>query len=365
MIELDIFEFSQPGGIFYMGKMPVKEILSIYRITSRKYNEDKIIDNDIVQRESSPIKIKQIREYSLGPDASFPTPIILALNSKSVELENSHLTFKEENQVADIIDGQHRLLGLDEAYQINPDKVGEIELPIIFIFDATSEQKALIFATINGKQTKVSSSLVADLYGVTTGRNPRKTAHEIARSLNSDKESPWFGRLKMLGKRTSKEKLESLSQGTFVRELLPKISSDPDDDFRYAKRKMPFKERPDSIFNQYFIADEDEVTLKILKNIFQSVKETWPNEWNNPDDFILTKTAGYEAIMGALDNIVIHGRENKDLSKDFFNKYLGEVKEVLESEEIHLTSEYFKSQRGDVKKLTSFFLKPLDTENGC
>jgi hypothetical protein len=104
------------------------------------------------------------------------------------------------------------------------------------MIDATEEQKALIFATINGKQTKVPASLIYDLFAVTKTRSPYKTAHEIARALNSTPTSPWYRRLKMLGKKTAPGSAESLSQGTFVKFLLPRISSEPDLDMNLLKQ---------------------------------------------------------------------------------------------------------------------------------
>jgi DGQHR domain-containing protein len=359
MIRLDVLEFNQPGGVFYLGVMPVKNLLRIFTTNARKYEDNKLVDADGVQRESSPKKVAEIKDYSLNFDATFPTPIILAIRSDDVELDGTSLTFVHSDKVAEVIDGQHRLLGLEKAFYKDPDSVSEIQLPVVFIFDAEPEQKALIFATINGKQTKVSSSLIADLYGVSSVRNPRKTAHEIARALNSSPLSPWQNRLKMLGKRTSKDKIESLSQGTFVRELLPKISSDPDDDMQYGKKNLPFPAREGAIFNDFFRQNEDEVILKILMNIFTAVKETWPDEWEKPDEFILTKTAGYEAIMGALDKIINHGESLGKLNKDFFMDHFHSVKVILDREGQQLTSEYFKSQRGDIKRLTDYFLAPL------
>ena len=87
------------------------------------------------------------------------------------------------------------------------------------MFDLTEEEKAYVFSIINSKQTKVSSSLIYDLFSLSQHRSPTKTAHEIARALNRNTESPFYKRLKMLGKKIEGEDKATLSQGTFVKYL--------------------------------------------------------------------------------------------------------------------------------------------------
>src|SRR5262249_47866347 len=132
-----------------------------------------------VQREPSTKRVKGIAQYAQSSDAAFPTAILLAITSGDCTLQDGSISV-EGSGVADIVDGQHRILGLKE---ISPKE--DFVLPVIFILDPTQEEKALLFATINGTQTKVPASLIYDLYGVSESRSPARTCHEIARSMNS------------------------------------------------------------------------------------------------------------------------------------------------------------------------------------
>jgi len=58
--------------------------------------------------------------------------------------------------VADIVDGQHRVRGL-----MLSGRAADFSIPVVFILDPSEEQKALMFATINGKQTKVPAMVDA------------------------------------------------------------------------------------------------------------------------------------------------------------------------------------------------------------
>lgn len=69
------------------------------------------------------------------------------------------------------------------------------------MFDLTDEEKAYVFSIINSKQTRVNPSIVYDLFSLAERRSPQKTCHEIARGINSNPDSPFYKKLKMLGKR--------------------------------------------------------------------------------------------------------------------------------------------------------------------
>jgi len=155
-----------------------------------------------IQREPSPRRIREIAEYAGTVDAAFPTAVLIAINSDDCDVNKNSISIAG-NKVADIVDGQHRVLGLMQSAES-----ADFVIPVVIMIDATEEQKALIFATINGKQTKVPASLIYDLFAVTKTRSPYKTSHEIARAINSTPTSAWFRRLKMLGKKTTRAHLK-------------------------------------------------------------------------------------------------------------------------------------------------------------
>ncbi len=138
------------------------------------------------------------------------------------------LDFDENSIIGEIIDGQHRIEGIKKS-----SKIDDFELPITLMFNLTEEEKAYIFSIINSKQTKVPKSLIYDLFFLSEERSPQKTCHEIARLFNSDENSSFFKRLKMLGRKEHQE--ASLSQGSFIKYLLPNISKKPDEDLRNIK----------------------------------------------------------------------------------------------------------------------------------
>src|SRR4030067_1774367 len=190
-MRIQVMAFEQPAGSFLLGALPIPDIIRISRADPRKFDRISMETIGGIQREPSGRRIKEITQYADTVDATFPTAILLALDKEKYKLSDSFLEITDDS-VADIVDGQHRILGLKESL-----RKSEFTVPVVFLLEPTEEQKALIFATINGKQTKVPASLIYDLFGVTKSRSPQKTAHEIARAMNGTSDSPWYRRLKM------------------------------------------------------------------------------------------------------------------------------------------------------------------------
>lgn len=350
MKNLNYLQFNQPAGTFYMLKLPAKFVAKIMTVKERNEN------GEGTQRDDSKTRIEEISNYCNDPDATFPTPVILAIDSE-------HLSFNESNgtvdiadiaEIADVLDGQHRIKGIAKSKNID-----KFELPIVFVKDATEEQKAYIFSIINSKQTRVSPSLIFDLFAVMKKRSPQKTCHEIARTFNKNENSPFFGRLKMLGKGGGTN--ASLSQGTFVKKLITLITKKPDDYLVKIKNddELPSEDLP---FNSYFIENRDEVIFKILSNLFSAVRSQFNYEWENPDKFILSKGIGYGAIIKSFPKMFRKGKKDGDLSLSFFEKVFSNLKIVLDRKNIELTSEYFGSNEAEVTKLSRLIDEAIDLE---
>lgn len=351
-ITLDVIPFNQPVGSFLLSVMKVRDVIRISRADPRKFDKVSLETVGGIQREPSRKRIKEIAEYARTVDAAFPTAILLALDDDTYNLEGTRLKITGEN-VADTVDGQHRILGLKEA-----DIQEEFFVPVVFLLGATEEQKALIFATINGKQTKVPASVIYDLFGITRTRSPQKTAHEIARALNRTGGSPWYNRLKMLGKKTPGS-MESLSQGTFIKFLLPCISRNPELDRDRLKDNQEPTVQSECVFNEYFRKDQDATILKILINVFTAARNTWPGEWDDPSSYTLTKTNGFTGIMKALPSMVGQGKAKQDLSTAYFERIFQRVKAQMSENEVEFTVEHFAPSSVGENKLRDMILEAM------
>ena len=350
MSSIYMLEVNQPIGTFYIGSLKAVELLSITKTIRRG-------DGKGVQRELSKDRVRGIQQYCQDPDATFPTPIILAIETtgKTYIRESKiakgiyEFVFNDTSTVAEILDGQHRIEGIRSYQGIN-----ELELPIVIMCDLTEEEKAYVFSTINSNQVKVDKSLIYDLFELSEKRSPYKTCHEIARILNSKKGSPFYRRLKMLGKKGNDT--ESLSQGTFVECLCSLMSRTPREDMIKIKNGESLKDDSNYPLRKYFLSNDDAVILKIIENMFTAVEQVFFNEWNQPEKYILCKTTGYGALMKALKEFYVEGMQKGDLTASFFQEKLLIFRAYLANNELELTSEYFKSNEQVQKQLSQMIL---------
>jgi DGQHR domain-containing protein len=305
-IRIPCIELHQPIGNFYIGAIGSHDLVNISFADRRRIEkgerEVEIISG--IQRPLSPKRITELRKYVSSVDASFPTGIILAIDSKdAIYEEKTHtMRIKNDGNVAKIIDGQHRIEGLagytgDAIFQLN----------ITMFIEMDMEDQALLFATINLKQTPVSKSLAYDLYEFAETRSPQKTCHNIARLLNSRDSSPFYRRVMILGTATGSPN-ETLTQAAFIEPLMRYITKNSitameDRDALKRRKKLP-EITPDVvrvqklIFRNLFIQERDAEIARIVWNYFAAVAQRWPEAWElKRAGLVLNRTTGYRALM--------------------------------------------------------------------
>ena len=337
----------QPIGDFYLTSLEASVLAKISDATARGEHPD------AVQRELSQKRIKEIAEYCSDTDATFPTPIIIAVDlSSNVNIDEDYIYFDENDIIGDVIDGQHRLEGLKKSNYIN-----DFQLPVVFMFDLEPYQRAYVFSIINSKQTRVNMSLIYDLFALSKVRSPYKTCHEIARALNKESTSPFYRRLKMLGKKSKDQEYASLSQGTFIKYFLELISKDPDKDSRDIKKDIKLEEDLNLPLRRYFIDENDPVIHKVILNLFSGLREVFTQEWEDPNRFILSKSIGFGAIIKIFPTLYKEGIKENDLSQEFFVKEFNKIKINLDQKGIKITSKNYGSNEQARTKLTKDFLE--------
>jgi DGQHR domain-containing protein len=319
-IECECFEVQQPIGKFYIARISSAHLIAITYVDVRRIeHEEREVETVLgIQRPLSKKRVKEIGEYVKTIDATFPTSVILAIDSFADPEERirniyynrrtSRLEIRNDGNVAKVLDGQHRIEGL-RAFD---PKNTPFDLVITIFVDADIEEQALIFATINKTQTKINKSLLYDLFDLAENRSPEKTCHNIAILLNREAKSPFKDRIKILGTADDSAK-ETLTQATFVEALLKYISRTPMKDRDFLKRnpskKLPQDERsePNLFLRPWFRQEDDAKIAKIVWNYFAAVQLKWPTAWDSPEPgLILNKSTGFLALMRFFKDACLH-----------------------------------------------------------
>lgn len=351
MISLQYLEVKQPIGSFFICSVDALLLLNIAEVRQRHKSQDHI------QRDEASKRVTEISDFCSDKDAVFPTPIIVAVdNDANVRITNGEIHLSGEEIVGEVIDGQHRLLGIKKS-----GLAANFQLPVVFMFDLELSHKAYVFSIINSKQTRVNMSLIYDLFALSEHRSPYKTCHELARSFNNDEDSPYFNRMKMLGKKTDDQEIASISQGSFIKFTLELITKNPELDTRTLKHGGSILESDLRCpLREYFIEENDVVIYKVLKNYLNSVRAVFGKEWDDPSRYIISKSIGYSALVKAFPVFYQIGIAQSRLNFEFFFEVMKNVAAHMQLLGKEFTSEHYGSNEQSRTQLTKDLIAPFN-----
>lgn len=365
-IEINCLEIEQPIGVFYVGKISWQDLLEISYSEKRR-----IIDEENnkepsyfgIQRELSDKRLKEISQYVTYKDATFPSSIVLAISSitkidedndiVNVEFDenNKKLRIRKDNKIAHIIDGQHRIFGLEKYKLDNPLLASTLsfELLVSIFVDIDDDNQSMIFATINKAQTKVNKSLVYDLFELAKTKSPQRTAHNIVKLLNEEANSPLKGMINRLGKANDPLR-ETITQATLVENFIKYISQNPMKDRDILKRGKKLniieeKELKIRFFRNWFIDNEDDKIAEVIWNYFLAIKRHWSLSWGTS---ILTKSTGIIAFLKFLSPLINKIGTNKVITENEFYEIISkiEIKDGIGVESDFNTKKYIPGAKG-------------------
>lgn len=322
-ISFSCIRVRQPIGEFFIGSMPYRDLCNITFFDVRRVMRDR---RDVekylgIQRPLSPKRVRELAKFVKTADATFPTSVIIAVDGRSASydekrqmmtLSNSLDPGEDEDpidfkKIARVLDGQHRLAGLEDG---GPE--GDFEINVSLFVDIDISEQANIFSTVNLAQTKVNRSLAYDLFGLAKARSPQKTCHNIAVALDQNLTSPFYLKIKRLGVATEGRFDETITQATFVQRLLPYVSRDPMEDRNlFLRGKKPARaddvELQFQIFRNLFLDVRDLDIAEILWKYFTAAKERWPLAWKSTEKgLMLNRTNGFKGLMRFLRPAYLH-----------------------------------------------------------
>jgi DGQHR domain-containing protein len=258
-ISTPAIEVVQNGQKLYLCALSAKTLSTVASVSRR----DPVADTGY-QRLFVDSHINNIKKY-LEAGKCIPVSTLVTFNG--AKFANGQIRLQKKPENGWIIDGQHRWLA---AKQLNND----ILLPIIAFIDLPVVTQVEHFVTINREAKGVPSSLYLDLLKTlpkekTAGDRAKERTTDIARMLNIDEESPFYGKIVVL---TSPKRGE-LSLTNFVRKVEPLV--------RKGSALAAFK------------VDSQ---VKIIANYFDGIIDAYPEEADQSPP-VFFQTIGFGAFM--------------------------------------------------------------------
>ncbi|MCY4253430.1 MAG: DGQHR domain-containing protein [Flavobacteriaceae bacterium] len=191
-------KYGSRNDCYLFGINPSKIIpLSTVPHRKKSFSETKELNFQRIVKKSKISKIKKFISLKRGV---FPTNIVLSINSRvKFERQNTigniqygNIQLPNKYQSLSIIDGQHRLFAYDNLPEADKDLI------FVIAFERMDlEKQVQTFIDINQNQTNVSSSLLWDLYPeILDEGDEKRSISLLAKQLNSDSSSSLYGHIK-------------------------------------------------------------------------------------------------------------------------------------------------------------------------
>jgi DNA sulfur modification protein DndB len=285
MKDSDSFSFipmEQQGKSFYLISLPAADLVRVSYVARRGVDEEE----GAVQRLLNPSRIASIRDFILA-GGLFPTSIVLnwADVASAPVVRSNKLVLEYKPRCAQIIDGQHRVLGLAAAIE-KKKNFGQFQVPVSLYSGLTTKECADIFLSINTEQKPVHRSLVFDLYSVASDYivdPPALRASDLASELNENNESPFHGFIKFPGASVGQK---GLALSTVVSSVKPLVDTN-------------------GVFEQVGLS-ELQMQSRFLMNFFKVLRDAYGAEWESTSN-VFRMAAGFVGAIEFIKNkLVVH-----------------------------------------------------------
>lgn len=295
-ITTTVLKATQHTSSFFATILSASEITRISYVARRGENDEE----GAVQRILNPSRIASIRDFILAGGV-FPTSIVLNWTKEAEPLKKSSgkLTIPLTPRSAQIIDGQHRVMGLAAAIEKNKD-IAKLQLPVSLYEGMSTKECADIFLSINTEQKPVHRSLVFDLYKLASDYviDPAALrAGDLASELNESTSSPYLGYIKFPG---SPKGQKGLALSTVVSALKPMIEDK-------------------GVFEQVGLTQLP-IQTQFLINFFSVLRDAYGAEWESPSN-VFRMAAGFVGAIEFIKNkLVVHCNITGDFTKAAISK---------------------------------------------
>lgn len=292
----------------YTFAIKAKDLLSIYYVAVR----GKDLEEGAVQRPLSTRRINAIKNYILEGNTFFNS-FILNWTEKNYlpSVAKQRINIPLTPSAAQVLDGQHRLTGLAEAIEQNPE-VGETDLLATLCLGLTTPEAARIFLNINTEQRPVPKSLVFDLFGEVENDEDHSVnrATDLARTLNDEPDSPLYRLIKFPGAPRGQGNIElSTFVAAFKDHLKPKTGT----------------------FHTYKLRDYDKQRAAIA-NFFVAIRDYYSSAgvWESPAKNPFIRAAGFNgAVDFFVESLIKRCAEKSSFSVASMKAFIGLDKEGL------------------------------------
>jgi DGQHR domain-containing protein len=304
------FRQKRPDVNLYVTALPLRDLLG--RIHSDTYRSD---NRSGYQRSVTGSRVRQLSTYLRSEEGMLPTSVLLCVRQPykaqfEVAIQSDNGSGGGETGLLTItpdvplwvVDGQHRLSGLERALVKDKAKwVADYPVPVVIVEGIDQYEEMRYFHVINTRQKGVPTDVVdrhllsmreAEGTGLLEREGERgylrARATMLTDLLNNDPSSPWRGMIRMPGEALQPQ--HTMKQHAMVASLAPVVG--------------------DSFAKQV----SDEELGRLLLNYWEAAHRHWQSAFDAPQEYVIQKPLGAGALHLIFPNVLEHCRAADDYS---------------------------------------------------
>ena len=312
------FRQKRPDVNLYVTALPLKELLG--RFHSDTYET---LNPRGYQRPVTPSRLRQLSTYMRTEEGMLPTSILLCIRQpERADFapagkangggQSGTLTIRADVTLW-VVDGQHRLFGLERALKKDKAKwLADYNLPVVIVDGIDAYEEMRYFHVINTRHKGVPTDVVdrhllAMREAEGTGLLEREGEKNYLRAratlltdvLNSDPASPWRGMVRMPGEALRPQ--HAMRQHSMVASLEPIVRDS------FVKR----------------VSDEE--AAKLLLNYWNAARQRWSSAFEEPAEYVVQKPLGAGALHQIFPDVLELCRAADDFSVEKMYDVLSNV----------------------------------------
>jgi len=342
--KFDAIRTEQSGTVLYVGVAPAHDLI---KVTTVDRYDPKLSPTDRKQGYQRPperSRITKIGSFLINEDGQrlFPTSVLLAAR-EPVEYDRKQGTVTLTSDAPiQVVDGQHRLAGLQ--YAIEEKGATDLEyfnVPFVIVETPDKLVEMTQFRVVNGTAKSVRTDLVNMILTATYADSkrseiPKKDQWRIVVSnvvdrLSKDSKSPWFEGIALPGETTS-----GRGTGTKIVRATSFITS----------LRPVYTWLKEFVLDQHCRNLDDEIAYvyDIVANYWRALKDVVPDAFESADDYVIQKTPGLFSLHKLLKHLLgdMH-RGRREFNSETFAAFLKESPEITDASFWHV-----KEQRASV-----------------
>ena len=273
-------------------------------------------NSDGYQRPLVDRRLRELAKYVQQEEGVLPTSVLVGTrlgDEPQVEPcgfdEDNHAVASGQLKIPDgatlwVIDGQHRLYGVDYAYERGAEQLKDYPFPVCVLWDVDRFSEMVHFNIINTRQRKMSTDIV-DRHLVQIQKV--RGLQMVASGARGEKEY-------LRAQATQVVDLLNDALGVWQHQIA--IPGVPGRDKGLVRQHAMVVSIEPLLKDAWVRGAADDDRVKVLVNFWDAAKEAWPGAFDSPKDYRIQATVGIYSLHMVLPVIIQRCLEHNDLSKD-------------------------------------------------